>query len=110
MNTKFGVHLFEVIDDYRSTFGVCEFEVIAKSIVNYLKSDKRSSWGLTDIYKKGYGWEKAFTIKDATDRPDMFAAMCSLGYFQHLWFPKGTFSVTEKFIKRLPLKPYEERK
>jgi hypothetical protein len=104
--------LDDIIDDWRSTFGCHELEQVAKSVVGFLKSDKPSSNSMIGLWREGLspGWDKRFGIEDVTENCDVFAAMATLGYFEHVWFPKWCFTVTEKFIERCPTQPYEERK
>ena len=89
-----------------STFGVKEFEDIAKSILTYLKSDRRSDYWL--IGNKGFddgdGWKKRFTMNDIQElkqSPSLFAAFCCAGWVKHVWFPKGAFIVSDEFIEKV---------
>lgn len=101
-----------IIDDWRSTFGLCEFEMLAKSIVEFLRSDTPSKHHLLGFagYEQGEGWAKRFVIEDVTTNPSVFAAMgMARGYFEHQWFPKWCFVVTDEFIRRCPTETYEAR-
>lgn len=90
-----------------STFGVKEFEDLAKDILAFLKSDRRSDYWLIGKgcgYEDGNGWKKRFTINDIPslkESPSMFAAFCCGGWLDHVWFPKGAFIVSDAFIDRV---------
>lgn len=85
---------------FASTFGLMEYEQLARSIVKFLaegksKSIHRSGWG------EGSEWERQFTIEDVTDSPHLFAMFAAAGWLQNTYFPKGGFVVSKDFIERV---------
>ncbi len=91
---------------WASTFGCAEFESLAKNIVEFYSSDRRSGYSnmlgmRLGGYDDGDGWKKRFTISDIKTDPSMFAAFCCAGWVSHVWFPKGAFIVSDAFIERV---------
>lgn len=109
--------LDDVVDDWRCTFGLYEFEEMAAKIIAFLRSDTPSKHHLLALtryslgaYDVGVGWTKRFVIEDIDEKGhSVFAGMASLGYFNHEWFPKWCFTVSEAFIERCPRASYEAR-
>jgi hypothetical protein len=97
----------DLSDGFKNTFGMCEYERAAVRIIEYLKSDSNpleGSW-LKDMYdpyidKDNQKWTKIFT-PDILGDTTLFAMLCAAGWISNNYFPKGTFYVSEDFIKRL---------
>src|SRR5258706_9707187 len=83
-------------------FGCVEFEKAAIEIINYLKDDTKKLNLAEWLGNDGTGWEKKFKIHTIPNiDPTLFAMLCDAGWLTHTWFPKGTFTVSKDFIKRL---------
>ena len=85
---------------FASTFGMTEYEMLAKSIVEFLAK------GVSEHIKKsgyaeGEGWDKQFVIEDVTDDPHLFACFAASGMVKNTYSPKGGFVVSDEFIERL---------
>ncbi len=89
-----------------STFGCVEFESVAKRIIEFYASDRRTGYSnmlgmKLGGYDDGDEWKKRFTLSDIQIDPTMFAAFCCGGWITHVHFPKGAFIVSNEFVDRV---------
>ncbi len=84
-------------------FGCVEFEDAICWIVRFLADDTRYANIPASLYGHGpAGWGKKIRLETIPNiDPTMFAMLCAAGWLQNCWFPKGAFTVTDAFIKRL---------
>lgn len=93
-------------DGLLSTFGCAEFEEAAVQIILFLADETRSAGIPEWLFGNGpaTGWGKKLTIDTLVDRgvdDHWFAMLCAAGWLENAWFPKGSFVVSERFVKRL---------
>ncbi len=88
-------------------FGCVEFEDALIWIIKYLADNHRNAGIPETLYGNGpAGWGKKIRIETIPNiSPTMFAMLCAAGWLQNSWFPKGAFTVTADFIKRLESGP-----
>lgn len=97
-------------DGLLSTFGCVEFERAACHIVEYLNDDTRGIPVAVSCGDPGIGWGKKFNIDTIAEiDPTLFAMLCGSGWIRTMWFPKGTFIVSDGFIGCLWHRKLRER-
>ena len=75
-------------NNLQNVFGEYELEHDSVSLIKWLAGH-------------GDTWETHFRLGDVPIDPTRFAIMVSAGWIEHIWFPKGAFTVTREFVERL---------
>jgi hypothetical protein len=92
----------DISDNLAGKFGLVEFEKAAVAVLRYLADDTQQPDIPEWLGERGEGWAKKFTIGSVAGiSPVLFACMCSAGWFDHMWFPKGWFAVSSAFRDRV---------
>lgn len=94
-------------DPLHGCFGMVEYEIAIGEIISYLADDTRhlprviEGWPELEVR----GWKKLFRINTVSgildSNPSLFAMMCSCGWIDCCFFPKGTFRLSREAIERL---------